>query len=138
MNQKTVTDVLTDIQTLTETVAVSVFAEETGDVNSPGYEVEAALTLHSILIVPVSIEDRIRAQADYDEPLTDRGYCRDDDSFVKGAKLQITHRRADSGVLVPLTTETYTTEYLILSVTRTPGMPGPWDQVVLDLWRVTP
>jgi len=126
-----------DIQARCENTRVSMYEQETGaNIDYAGWETSASATNMPISIVPSRVEDRIGGSGEYDERITDVGYCDDpEEVFDRDQKIVVTHRKDEFDRWTKVSPTDREESYIILAVNRTPGMPVPITQRRLHLWR---
>ena len=134
MKQHTLGTILGDLYEGDFSHRVSVQLEQTGDVDSPGWD--TIVTGFDLQIQQASARDRVARAEDYSMNLTHVGFANDDDYLAIGARLVETHRWAEDGTWVGVADEGE--RWLILGKEKIRGLPEPWNQVRLDLHQLTP
>jgi hypothetical protein len=116
---------------------VSVHLAADTDEDDPGWESTAEATLLEVRLNAASLLVKEEgAVNEYAHPVTHEAFCQDDYDLRVGSLIKLTHRRREVGTWRELRTAERTT-FLLLGKTPIPGVPGPDEQVRLDLWQRT-
>ena len=137
MRQETVGGCLGELMAHSANVLVRVEAQETGDVNSPDWEI--TLASHAVMLQQASAREQQLAQerAGYPQPLTHLAHCEDREELGIGARIVITHVKTETGRWRVWPADQIARRYLIVGRRDLSGIPEPTQQIRLELHQIS-
>lgn len=135
MRQHTLGSALTSLMERSSNHRCRIEAQQTGDVNVPGWA--TSLPVLELHVQELPVRERVARGEEYSPRQTHTGFGEYDAAISPGSRLVETHRRNEAGDWQPVNPAT-AQRWQILGVMYLSGTPDPQAQVELHLHRLGP